>query len=142
MESDKKKPFKKDCIRKVILVFADYIEILIAAIIIFVVALFSIKLLLEVFELSRQMFLHNNYLFSFESLLSKFFEIIIGIELVKMLSNHNLGTTLKLLLFVIARSVLANHSSSLSLLIGVVAIAIIFAIKKFLMTKNKKNDRL
>lgn len=123
----------KEQIRKNISHISDYIEIVVSAVIIFVVILFAINLVGDIFNIAKEMFIHNVYVLSFEELLSSFFEIIIGIELVKMLSNHSHLTTLKLLLFVTARSILANHSSSIEILLGVISIAVIFAVRKFLM---------
>ena len=85
------------------------------------------------------MFVHKTANISFDEIISLIFELIIGIELVKMLSNHNTKTTLKLLLFVLARQLLLNHLSASTSLLTIVSVAIIFVIKRFLIKPSAKS---
>ncbi|CZR98322.1 MULTISPECIES: phosphate-starvation-inducible PsiE family protein [Clostridioides] len=65
--------------------------------------------------------------------------LVIGVELVVMLSLHIPGAFIEALLYAIARKMLLlpKNEGMIDVLIGVIAIAGLFAIKKFLVTKDK-----
>lgn len=50
-----------------------------------------------------------------------------------MLAKHTPGSAIEVLLFAIARQMVVEHTSPLENLIGIVTIALIFAIRKFLV---------
>lgn len=58
--------------------------------------------------------------------------LIMGLEFVKMLALHTAAAVIDVLLFTIARQMIITHGSSLDTLLGVSAVAGIFAIRKFL----------
>lgn len=64
--------------------------------------------------------------------LSTAFTVVIGIEFLKMLSRHNMSSAIEVLLFAVARQMVIEHTSPVENLIMVAAIAILFAIRKFL----------
>ena len=53
-----------------------------------------------------------------------------------MLAKHTPGSAIEVLLFAIARQMVVGHTSSLENLIGIVTIALIFAIRKFLFVPS------
>ena len=59
-----------------------------------------------------------------------------------MLSLHVPGALLEVLLFAIARKLLLlpKTSGMLDLLLGIIAIAFIFVIRKYLMTENERKN--
>lgn len=59
--------------------------------------------------------------------------LVIGVELVLMLLSHSSMGVLELVLFAIARKMLVYSDTMLELLIATIAIAIVFAIKKYLV---------
>ena len=120
---------------------ADYIEITISILIILLVIVFVLRLASEMYTTVVDMFVHKTANISFDEIISLIFELIIGIELVKMLSNHNTKTTLKLLLFVLARQLLLNHLSASTSLLTIVSVAIIFVIKRFLIKPSAKSAK-
>lgn len=69
---------------------------------------------------------------NYEDLLESCFELIIGVELIRMMYYHTPDTVFEILVFAIARQIINGHSSALSSLIGVCAIAVLFATRKFL----------
>lgn len=73
----------------------------------------------------------------FEQILSKVFVLIIGVEFTKMLCKHTPETVIEVLLFATARQVILSHGSVLNTLIGATAIAVLFAVKKFLLPVPK-----
>lgn len=68
----------------------------------------------------------------FNDFLKDMFNIIIGIELLKMLCQHSLDSVVEVLLFAVARMMIIDHVKIWEMLIGIVAIAILFLIRKFL----------
>jgi len=69
---------------------------------------------------------------AFRTFLETIFDLVIGIEFVKMLTKHNLGSVIEVLLFAIARQMIVEHMNIYEGLVGVIAIACLFAIRKFL----------
>ena len=68
------------------------------------------------------------------------FNLVICIEFVKMLCKHTPDTLVEVMMFAIARQMVVEHLNMGETLIGVVAIGIIFAIRKYLLLKNS-NDK-
>lgn len=68
--------------------------------------------------------------------------IIIGIELLKMLCQHNLDSVVEVLLFAVARMMIIDHVKIWEMLIGIVAIAILFLIRKFLFVSALDKQHL
>lgn len=120
-------------IQKMIFYISNYLEILLAFIVI--IAIF-ITLLSVPHEL--------NMLYQkggFNQFLQALFDIIIGIELLKMLCRHDLDSVVEVLMFAVAREMIINHMPILETLIGIVAIAVLFSIRKFLFVSalDKEN---
>ena len=78
------------------------------------------------------------------SFLAEALLLVIGIELVVMLSLHMPGALLEVLLYAIARKLilLPKSSGMIDLLLGIFAIACIFAIKKYLLNDQEKKITL
>ena len=68
---------------------------------------------------------------SFADFLSVVFELVIGIEFVKMLAKHTPGSAIEVLLYTIARTLIIDHSSMAGSLLGVISIAVLFAVRKY-----------
>ena len=62
--------------------------------------------------------------------------IVVGLEFVKMLILHTPRAVTDVLLFAIARQLVVSHASSMDTLLGVAAVALIFIIKKFLLSRE------
>ena len=77
----------------------------------------------------------------FENILARIFNLVIGIEFTKMLVKHTPETVLDVLLFVIARQLIIVVEGSVNMLLGVSAIAGIFAIKKYLVDAKKQRNK-
>lgn len=74
--------------------------------------------------------------FSLNEFFSNTMNIIVGLEFVKMLILHTPRAVTDVLLFAIARQLVVSHSSSVDTLLGVAAVALIFIIKKFLLSRE------
>ena len=75
----------------------------------------------------------------FTQFLGNALTLLIGVEFVKMLAKHTAENLLEVLMFAIARQMVVEHLNMVETLIGVVAIALIFAIRKYLLLKNPDN---
>lgn len=60
------------------------------------------------------------------------FTVVIGIEFLKMLARHNMSSAVEVLLFAIARQMVIEHTTAMENLVMVLAIAILFATRKWL----------
>ena len=69
------------------------------------------------------------------------FNLVICIEFVKMLCKHTPDTLVEVMMFAIARQMIVEHTSPQQNLLVVLAIAILFAIKKFLFGKYDDIDK-
>lgn len=103
---------------------SNYLEILLAFIVIIAIGI----TLLSVPRELHMLFLDGG----FNDFLKALFDIIIGIELLKMLCRHDLDAVVEVLMFAVAREMIINHMSIFETLIGIIAIAVLFSIRKFL----------
>ncbi len=76
----------------------------------------------------------------FTQFLGNALTLLIGVEFVKMLAKHTAENLLEVLMFAIARQMVVEHLNMTETLIGVIAIAIIFTVRKYLLLKNS-NDK-
>lgn len=79
---------------------------------------------------------------NYEDLLSICFNLIIGVELIRMVYMHQPGTVFEVLLFAIARQIIMDHGSPLNSLIGVIAIAVLFATRKYLFCEFDESEKI
>ncbi|MGN1165681.1 MAG: transporter [Lachnospiraceae bacterium] len=79
---------------------------------------------------------------NYEDLLETCFNLIIGVELIRMMYHHTPDTVFEVLLFAIARHIIIDHSSIWSSLIGVCAIAVLFATRKYLFCEFDVSDEI
>lgn len=77
---------------------------------------------------------------NYDDLLETCFNLIIGVELIRMMYYHSPSTVFEVLLFAIARQIIIDHSSIWTSLIGVCAIAVLFAIRKYLYCEFHVTD--
>jgi len=79
---------------------------------------------------------------NYDDLLTSCFNLIIGVEMIRMLYLHTPMTVFEVLLFAIARQIIIDHSSPFNSLIGVIAIAILFATRKFLFVAFDESEKI
>ena len=127
-------------IRRTLSAIAGYIELLVAFIIIISVILASADLIFDLSQYGIHLFDDKNSDFTYSAVFSSAIIIVIGIEMIKMIVKHTPASVLEVLLFVIAKRVVADTEfGSLDMLLCVLAIAVIFAIKKFLHYDSYKS---
>lgn len=116
---------------------AMFLELLMAVIVILALLIMLIQVPMELAGL-----VHNG---EFNQFLKQLFDIIIGIELLKMLCRHDLDSVVEVLLFSTAREMIIEHMPIYHTLIGIVAIAVLFLIRKYLfvsaLDKNEDSSK-
>ena len=117
-------------LRKLMQQAASYIEIVLSAFLLMVIIFLAGEFIVE-----RVMGIgYDNA--TLEYFLEKVMTFAIGVEFVKMLCRHSAQTVVEVLMFATARQMVVEHMKPSQTLIGVIAIAILFAIRKFLMTED------
>ncbi|MBU5255744.1 hypothetical protein [Tissierella praeacuta] len=73
-----------------------------------------------------------------QGLLTHILLLVVGLELALMLITHSAGNVLEVILYAIARKMLISSSNTMDILLGVISLAIIFAVDKYLHTRDVK----
>ena len=113
-------------------------EVIIAFIILIVVAINVIELVFGLYSFELIVIPLD-----FEDLLYAMLALVIGIEFTKMLCKQTPESVIDVLLFAIARQLVIYQKSTIDLLVGIVAIALLFAARAFFVTGTfwkKKNQ--
>lgn len=113
---------------EVLLHISNYLEIFISILMIIMLSILSAKLLQVVVQPASYVDGQDNLTIFMTMALN----LAVGVEFVKMLCKHTPETIIEVLLFATARQMIVYHQSALDTLIGVGAIAGLFATRKFL----------
>ena len=108
----------------------------------FIIAIFVFLGLIIMFTMVPKYISELTSTGDFNNFLKMMFNLIIGIEFIKMLCRHDLDSVVEVLLFAVARYMIVEHLSIYQTLVGVIAIAILFVIRKFLFISaiDKQED--
>ena len=109
-----------------------YAEIALSMVILLVIALAGFRLIMEVADTSVM----SMDTVIFNTFLSQALSLVVGVEFVKMLCQHSAQTVVEVLMFATARQMVVEHLGPNETLLGVISIAILFGIRKYLMTDN------
>lgn len=120
-------------LRKLTTAMEYFISLMLAVAII----LISLKLALGLVNIPN-LEVYPNY----EDLLASCLNLIIGVELIRMIYEHIPSTIFEVLLFAISRQIIMEHSSAVNSLIGVIAIAALFATRKFLFCQFDEAEKI
>ena len=115
----------------VISTLAYALEIIITTAMLIGTGLLCFRLICSVFHL-----MDGDPFEAYEHLLAYSMNLIIGVELIRMMYYHTSDMVFELLVFALARQVIIDHTSAVTSLIGVCAIAVLFATRKFLFTSH------
>lgn len=144
---------KNFAVSKVLNRVADILEMIVSFVLLISICIVLVNLVINMFSLD---FLKGN--FELDQIVGTLFNLIISIEFTRMLCRHTPDTIIDVLLFATARQIIVDHSGAVPTLLGVIAIAILFVIRKYLMPnedadgnvyvnslryyiKNKKHER-
>jgi len=116
---------------------AGWIEVFVSIVVLVALIVFSIGLLQEFDTVVLQSGGDPDALSHF---LGSAFQIVIGVEFIKMLCKHTPATVVEVLMFAIARQMVVEHSTPFENLICIAGITVLFAIRRFLFTEGDKED--
>ncbi len=108
------------------------IELFISIIVSVAVVILAVWIVVDTFNLS---FIEKG-IDSLVVILDKAITLAIGAELIKMLCKHTPETIIEVLAFALARQLIVGHAAPWENLVTVVAIGILFAIRRFLLNRH------
>ena len=123
---------RKNLFRAYVAQAASVLEIAIAVLVLAAILITGVRAAGEVFGL---VFAENSSQ-AFTTVLEHAFNLIIGVEFIKMLAKHTPGSAIEVLLFAIARQMVIEHTTPVENLVGIVTIALIFIIRKYLFVPS------
>ena len=122
----------KNGLRHMVALAASALEIMISIVVLAGIVVVGVRVVGEVFFLAKTPDVYND----FSAFLGHAFNLIIGVEFIKMLAKHTPGSAIEVLLFAIARQMVVEHTTPFENMIGIFTIAMIFAIRKFLFVPS------
>lgn len=126
-ENEKTKRDIQDRVYKLAICIETFFAIVIAI----VIVLLAIKLITIIFQ--PGFFVDEE---SFSNFLKNALGLVVGVEFVKMLVRHTMDNVVEVLIFAISRHLIVYHLEIWEILIGVLCMAILFAIRKFLVVSS------
>ena len=112
---------------------ASYIiELLISLVVGVAVLILSARMVVDLFTTS----IYSQGIAGLVPLLDSAITLAIGAELIKMLCKHTPETIIEVLAFALARHMIIGRTGSWENLVTVVAIAVLFAIRRFLLNRH------
>lgn len=113
-----------------------YLELLISVALVIAIAALSLKLVISALDVSALSLDDGITVF-----LGQAMTIAVGVEFIKMLCKHTPATVIEVLLFAIARQMIVGHGSAIDTILGVAAIAGLFAVRKFLFNNYDETEK-
>lgn len=110
----------------------SYVELVLSEFLLLVVVALSVRLIAQ--SVPQVWSQQIDVMYYLESAMT----LAIGIEFVKMLCTHTSETVIEILLFAISRQMIVEHLSTTETIIGVGAIAGLFAVRKYLFCGIRK----
>ena len=117
-----------------------WFEVILAAVSIAFVAIGILYLAGQLFGFNAAVE-QTNLQTSFEELLSDILLLVVGVELALMLVRRTPESLIEVMFFVVARKMLIKTDSFWDLILGVAALAGLFAIRKYLQTTPQKQEQ-
>ena len=111
---------------------ASYVELVLSAFLLIVVVVLTVRLIAQ--DVPQVWSQQIDVMYYLESAMT----LAIGIEFVKMVCTHTSETIVEILLFAISRQMIVEHLSATEPILGVGAIAGLFAIRKYLFCTIRK----
>lgn len=118
---------------------SHYLEMVLSFILMVAMVFFAFSLISELpgFFSSK---IDNDRLF--EVVLSRAMSLAVGVELIKMLSKPSPGTVIEVLLFALTRQLIVDHPNMSDFLLGIIAVAVLFAIRRYLFIQFDNATRM
>ena len=107
-------------------------ELLISVIVCVGILIYAVRLIFDMTDIS----VYIKGTGALIDILDKAISLAIGAELVKMLCKHTPETIIEVLAFALAKQLIVGHVKPLENLVMVLAIAVLFAIRRFLLMNH------
>ncbi|MGM9933641.1 hypothetical protein [uncultured Clostridium sp.] len=127
----------KRFLREQVMKIADMLETVIGILLAFSIGILVIYLIGDL----KSIITSNADLEVFNNYLASAFNLVIGIEFIKMLCKHTPETVIEVLLFAIARQLIVEHTSTIENLVGIISIGVLFATRKYLFYSFDEIDK-
>ena len=108
------------------------IELFISLVVSIAVVILSVQIVADMFNL---LFIKRG-IDSFVMVLDNAITLAIGAELIKMLCKHTPETIIEVLAFALARQLIVGHALPWENLVTVIAIALLFVVRRFLLNRH------
>lgn len=122
-----------DKLRNKNLKLLNYLEFFVSVGIIVSIIIAGMNLLVRIFQMPFAGNINN----FFSSFLGDALNLVIGLEFIKMLNSHIPDFVIDVLIYTIARSLVVQHPNNVEILLGIIAIAILFIVRKFLICSKE-----
>ncbi|HEY8392108.1 MAG TPA: phosphate-starvation-inducible PsiE family protein [Capillibacterium sp.] len=122
--------------RNYLLRLVGLIEVFLSFLLIFSVVLAAAGLVLNLYGLWQK----PNDTSYFQKYLGSTMALIIALELIKMILRDTISSTIEVLLIAISRKLIVSEGNPLDFLIGIIAIAFLFLIRKYLFVSEFSTD--
>lgn len=107
-------------------------ELFVSVVVGIAILIFSLRMLVDTVNVS----IYSKDASALVKILDDAIILAIGAELIKMLCKHTPETVIEVLAFALARQLIVGHAAPLENLITVIAIAALFAIRRFLLQRH------
>lgn len=133
MKSSKKQP---DILKDKGKVLLHWFEIILGLFVLIAVAVFSV---ITVANFAQADWTEMS---TFTEFLKTILQLAIGVEIARLLFAYSLATIIELAVFVVARKLLLLEGDFISLLLGIVALVILFAARHYFMEDDVKSQKI
>ena len=121
----------KHILRDQVAEFASLLEVIISVLVLTGLVISSVPVAREMLSLWQ-----SGSTDAFQTFLGHAFNLVIGIEFIKMLAKHSPGSALEELLYAIARNMILVHGTAAENLLGGAAVGVAFGVGKFLFVPS------
>lgn len=123
-------------LRNYLLRLTGFMEVFLSFLLILSVVVAAAGLVLNLYGLTQNLTDTN----SFQKFLGSTMALIIALELIKMILRDTISSTIEVLLIAISRKLIVSEENTLGFLIGIIAIAFLFLIRKYLFVSEFSTD--
>ncbi|APF24391.1 MULTISPECIES: phosphate-starvation-inducible PsiE family protein [Clostridium] len=127
----------KRFLREQVMKVADMLETVIGILLAVSIGILVVYLIGDI----KSIIMNHSDLEVFNNYLAAAFNLVIGIEFIKMLCKHTPETVIEVLLFAIARQLIVEHTTTMENLVGIISIGILFATRKYLFYNFDEVDK-
>lgn len=122
--------------RNYLLRWTGFMEVFLSFLLILSVVIAVAGLVLNLYGLTQKL----NDTGYFQKFLGSTMALIIALELIKMILRDTISSTIEVLLIAISRKLIVSEGNTLDFLIGIIAIAFLFLIRKYLFVSEFSTD--